>query len=157
VKLGVVTLSIVPEVPPCDGADRAWDAPESMVAEDPPVSDVAEKSPASTVVEASPMSAVVAGDEAQPAENPITADISTAARVYPLFRFDRHRRVDAATGPPEIPASGGAAVAPKIQRSVRFSRGAVRSQSFMAVFLFLLCGCVESVGCYVMAHVRRTV
>jgi hypothetical protein len=74
VKLGVDTLSTVPDAPPWAGSDRTLDPPAR--AGGPDGADV-----------------VVAEEDAeQPAESPIAADISAAATIHPLFLFDSNRR-----------------------------------------------------------------
>jgi hypothetical protein len=47
------------------------------------------------------------GDAEQPAESPITADISAAAPIHPPLLFDSSRRA----APPELPATSGPDVA----------------------------------------------
>jgi hypothetical protein len=95
--------------------------------------------------------AVAEGDAAQPAESPITADISAAATIHPLLLFDSNRPTpdrraclamvteadesgedaggEGGTAPavPELPAAGGPDVALETGRAGRVSWGGVGS------------------------------
>jgi hypothetical protein len=80
--------------------------------------------------------AVVEGDEEQPAETPITADISAAATVHPHSLFDGGRArlamVIEADESGEDAGTGGPDVAPEAVRAGRVPWGLlVGSQSFM--------------------------
>ena len=129
-KPDVDKVSTVPEAPPEAGPDRALDPP--------PPAPVAEGDVA------------VAEDVAQ-AENPITADISAAAMIHRLPRFDSNRRTlgrrsclamvteadesgedaggggGAAPAPPELPATGGPDVALETGPAGTVSWGLVES------------------------------
>jgi hypothetical protein len=141
VKLDVDTLPTVPDAPPEAGPDRALDPPPPAAPLlGPGCPDVAEGDVA-----------VAEGDVAQPAESPITAHISAAATIHPLFLFDSKRRTlgrraclamvaeadecgeDAGGGggadpvAPELPATGGPDVALETGRAGRVSWGVVGS------------------------------
>ena len=97
------------------------------------------------------MATVAEGDEAQPAESPITAHIGAAATIHPLLLFDSTRRIlgqrsclaivteadesgedaggggGAAPAPPELPATGGPDVALETGRAGRVSLGLIGS------------------------------
>ena len=136
-KLDVDTLPTVPDDPPEAGPDRALDPPPPAASlPGPGCPDVAEGDVA-----------VAEGDVAQPAESPITAHISAAATIHPLFLFDSNRRTlgrrawlamvteahesgedtggggGAASAPPELPATGGPDIALETGRARRVSWG----------------------------------
>ena len=134
-KLDADTLSTVPDAPPEAAPDRALAPPLPGTG----CPDVA----AGDVVVAEGDMVVAEGDVAQPAENPITAHISAAATIHPLFLFDTNRRTPgrraclamvteanesredagggggAAPAPPELPATGGSDVALETGRAGR--------------------------------------
>jgi hypothetical protein len=139
VKLDVETLLTVPDAPPAAGPDRALDPPPAA-----PL-----PGPGCPVAEGDVP--VAEGDVAQPAESPITADVSAAATIHPLFLFDSNRRTlggraclamvpeadesgEGAGGgggadpvSPELPATGGPDVALETGRTGRVSWGLVGS------------------------------
>ena len=82
VKLDVDTLPTVPDDPPAAGPDRALDPP-------PPAARLPD---AMFPVVAEGDVAGAEGDVAQPAVSPITAHISAAASIRPLFLFESNRR-----------------------------------------------------------------
>jgi hypothetical protein len=84
VKLDADTLSIAPDAPPEAAPDRALAPPLPGTG----CPDVA----AEDAVVAAGDAVVAEGDVAQPAENPITAHISAAAKIPPLSLFDTNRR-----------------------------------------------------------------
>jgi hypothetical protein len=79
VKLDVDTLSTVPEEPPAAGPDRAWDAPPGIWCPGVADEDFAGGEDDAVVAEE---------DAAQPADTPITAHISAAARSRPRLLVD---------------------------------------------------------------------
>jgi hypothetical protein len=93
VKLDADTLLTLPDDPPAAGPDRALDpppdpGPPATPLPGAPCPAVAEEDVA--VVEGDV--AVVEGCVAEQPESPITADISAAATIHPLFLFDSNRR-----------------------------------------------------------------
>jgi hypothetical protein len=113
VKLDADTLSTVPDAPPEAAPDRALAPPLPGTGRP----DVAE----GDVVGAEGDAVVAEGDVAQPAENPITAHISAAARIPPVFLFDTNRRtpdrracLDTVTEADESGGGGSAAPAPLV-------------------------------------------
>jgi hypothetical protein len=99
VKLDADTPSTVPAAPPAAGPDRAFEPPPPD--SDPPAPppgarcpDAAEEAVAvaDEAVAVGEEAVAVGEEDAQPAESPITADISAAAMIPPLPLFDRNRR-----------------------------------------------------------------
>jgi hypothetical protein len=132
VKLDVDTLPTVPADPPAAAPDRALDPPPPAAPPPGPGRPAVAEGDAAVAERGV---AVGEGDEAQPAESPITAHISAAGAIHPLLLLDSNRRTlgrrtrlatateadqsgedageggDAAPAAPELPATDGPDVA----------------------------------------------